>query len=99
MSASPLEADVPLYRVNVGFGPIADIASRVRSPRLHKQTRAYSGNPAFRRPSMYSFMFDDQPRAMDADIVKAGSTSSERTAAARASASHARWAKADARQR
>jgi hypothetical protein len=71
-------------------GPTADIASRARSPRLHKRTRAYSGNPAFRRPSMYSFAFDVPPRVMNADIVKAGSTSSRRAAASRASASRPR---------
>ena len=61
--------------------------------------RAHSGNPAFRRPSISSFAFDCPPRAIHADIVKAGSTSSRRAAASRASASRPRWAKADARQR
>ena len=80
MTALAPKADFDLRSCDVADVPIADIASRVRSPRLHKRTRAYSGNLAFRRPLMYSFMFDDQPRV---DIVKAGSTSSERTAAAR----------------
>src|SRR6478672_13140575 len=57
------------------------------------------GNPAFRRPSIYSFAFDCPPRAINADIVKAGSISSTRAAASRDSASRPRWAKADARQR
>jgi hypothetical protein len=61
--------------------------------------RDHSGNPAFRRPSISSFEFDCPPRAMKADIVKAGSTSSRRAAASRTSASRPRWAKADARQR
>jgi hypothetical protein len=61
--------------------------------------RAHSGNPALRRPSISSFAFDCPPRAIHADIVKAGSTSSRRAAASRASASRPRWAKAEARQR
>jgi hypothetical protein len=62
--------------------------------------RAHSGNPALRRPSISSFEFDcHPPRAIHADIVKAGSSSSRRAAASRASASRPRWAKADARQR
>jgi hypothetical protein len=69
----------------------------VRSPRRRKRARAHSGNPAFRRPSVNSFAFDRPPRAIHADIVKAGSTSSIRAAASRASASRPRWAKADAR--
>jgi len=59
----------------------------------------HSGNPAFRRPSINSIAFDCPPRAIHADIEKAGSTSSSRAAASRASASRPRWAKADARQR
>ena len=59
---------------------------------------SYSGNPAFRRPSINSFAFDSPPRAIYADIVKAGSISSTRAAASCASASRPRWAKADARQ-
>src|SRR6266702_2173465 len=42
---------------------------------------AYSGNPAFRRPSINSFEFLGT-RAICADIVKAGSISSARDAAA-----------------
>jgi hypothetical protein len=56
----------------------------------------YSGNPAFRRPSINSFAFDSPARAIYADIVKAGSISSTRAAASRASASRPRWAKAKA---
>ena len=69
-----------------------------RSPRPYCAP-GYSGNPAFRRPSINSFAFDCPPRAINADIVKAGSISSTRAAASRASASRPRWAKADARQR
>ena len=61
--------------------------------------RVHSGNPAFRRPSINSFAFDCPPRAIHSEIVNAGSTSSTRAAASRASASRPRWAKADARQR
>jgi len=61
--------------------------------------RAHSGSPAFRRPSINSFEFDCPPRAIHAEIVKAGSVSSTRATASRASASRPRWAKADARQR
>jgi hypothetical protein len=61
--------------------------------------RVHSSNPAFRKPSSCSFEFDCPPRAIHADIVKAGSSSSTRAAASRASASRPRWAKADARQR
>jgi hypothetical protein len=70
----------------------------IRSPRPYCAA-GYSGNPAFRRPSINSFTFLPAPRAINADIVKAGSISSARAAASCASASRPRWAKADARQR
>jgi len=73
-------------------------ASRIRSL-VRNKLRVHSGNPAFRRPSITSFAFDCPPRAIHAEIVKPGSTSSRRAAASRASASRPRWAKADARQR
>jgi hypothetical protein len=69
-----------------------------RSPRPYCAP-GYSGNPAFRRPSINSFAFGCPPRVINADIVKAGSISSTRAAASCASASRPRWAKADARQR
>jgi hypothetical protein len=71
----------------------------IRSPRRRGRARVHSGNPALRRPSINSFAFDCPPRAIHADIVKPGSTSSRRAAASRASASRPRWANADARQR
>ena len=55
---------------------------------------AHSGNPAFRSPSIISFAL-----RVREEIVKAGSSSSRRAAASRASASRPRWAKAAARQR
>jgi hypothetical protein len=58
-----------------------------------------SGSPALRSPSVSSFAFVCPPRAIHADIVKAGSSASRRAAASCASASRPRWAKADARQR
>jgi hypothetical protein len=64
-----------------------------------QRSTTHSGNPAFRRPSINSVAFDCAPRAIHADTVKAGSVSSRRAAASRASASRPRWAKADARQR
>ena len=36
--------------------------------------RVHSGNPAFRRPSISNFAFDCPPRAIQADIVKLGSS-------------------------
>jgi hypothetical protein len=69
----------------------------IRSPRPYCAP-GYSGNPAFRSPSICS-KNDCVPRAINADIVKAGSISSTRAAASRASASRPRWPKADARQR
>ena len=63
------------------------------------ERRVHSGSPAFRRPSIISFAFDWPPRAIHADIVKLGSTSSRRSAASCASPSRPRRAKADARQR
>jgi len=53
--------------------------------------RAHSGNPAFRRPSINSFKCDCLRRPILADIVKAGSISSRRAVAKRASASRPRW--------
>jgi len=73
---------------------------RLIPPNFGVETFAsHSGNPAFRRPSISSLEFDCPPRAIHADIVKAGSTSSRRAAASRASASRPRWANADARER
>ena len=46
-------------------------------------TGAESGNPAFRRPSISRFAFGGPPRAIHAEIVKAGSVSSRRAAASR----------------
>jgi hypothetical protein len=53
------------------------------APPTHNEptNRAHSGNPAFRRPSISSFEFDCPPRAINADIVNAGSSSSTRAAA------------------
>jgi hypothetical protein len=68
-------------------------SASIRSPRRHW---SYSGNPAFRRPSINSFEVDSPRWATQADIVKAGSVSSRRAAASRASASRPRWAKAHA---
>jgi hypothetical protein len=68
---------------------------------LHRTWRVYndlqrctthSGNPAFRRPSISSFACACLRRPIHADIVRAGSTSSTRAAASRASASRPRWA-------
>ena len=70
----------------------------IRSPCRRECAWAHSGNPAFRSPSINSFAFDRPPRAMNSEIVKAGSTSSRCAAASRASASRPRWAKADTRQ-
>ena len=52
--------------------------------------RAHSGNPAFRRPWINSFVCDCPPRAIHVDSVKLGSVSSNRTAAWRDSASRPR---------
>ena len=89
--ASPCKPTSNRRMSHVSFGAI--------SCRSITSSRSYSGNPAFRRPSISSFEFDCPPRAMYSDIVKAGSTSSRRAVASRASASRPRWAKADARQR
>jgi len=72
--------------------------SQDRAREARRQHRAHSGNPAFRSPSINSFALDRPPRAMNSEIVKAGSVSSTRAAASRASASRPRWAKAEARQ-
>ena len=80
----------------------AEVHRAASSPQGPSATHpAHSGNPAFRRPSIISFQPDVSPgaRAINADIVKVGSSSSKRAAAPRASASRPRWAKADARQR
>jgi hypothetical protein len=63
---------------------------RFAGPRVrHRENEGihgdHSGNPAFRRPSISSFAWDCLPRAIHADIVKAGSSSSIRAAASRAS--------------
>ena len=91
IAAGPKSADFRTHAPHkTGSCPITSSA---------QAARAHSGNPAFRSPSIISFAFDCPPRAIHADIVKAGSSSSRRAAASRASASRPRWAKADARQR
>jgi len=98
---TPLSSGLPPtadMRTSAGFrrcGPEAII----RSPRRRERAQAHSGNPAFRRPSIDSLAFDCLLRALHEEIVKAGSVSSTRAAASRASVSRPRWAKADARQR
>jgi hypothetical protein len=54
----------------------AAITSSARARKIH------SGSPAFRRPSINNFAFACPPRAMHADIVKAGSRSSRRVTTA-----------------
>src|SRR5215467_2533506 len=98
LSASAPIPDIGYVRRFVGDGPLADIG-RSLDQLVGAGDHAYSGTPAFRNPSINSFAFDCPPRAIHADIVKAGSTSSRRAAASRASASRPRRAKADARQR
>ena len=100
MSAFACITHVGLTTPHVRKVPIADSCTAakrdsIRSPRRHKFARAHSGNPALRRPSFCSFEFDCPPRAMYADIVKAGSVSSRCAAASRASASRLRRQKRD----
>ena len=85
------------------LSPTADVPSHTSGAAMcarsgHSIAPGYSGNPAFRRPSINSFECLGT-RAISADIVKPGSVSSTRAAASRASASRPRWAKADARQK
>jgi hypothetical protein len=57
--------------------PIADSCTAAKRDALSAwASTVYSGNPAFRRPSINSFAFDCPPRAIHADIVKVGSVSS-----------------------
>ena len=92
-------ADFSQHPAEVRFGPIADSCTAAKREFVGaREHTIHSGKPAFRRPSINSFAFDGPPPAMNADIVKAGSNSSRRATASRASASRPRWAKADARQ-
>ena len=102
-SGLPQLADILSARRHVSNVPLPGSCPKQRkaysitsSARAH---HAHSGNPAFRRPSVNSFMFDCAPRAIHPDTVNGGSNSSTRAAASWASASRPRWAKADARQR
>jgi hypothetical protein len=63
---------------------------RVQPQGTRRYTGLHSGSPAFRRPSLISLVFDCPPRPIHADIVKAGSASSSRAAASRASMSRPR---------
>ena len=87
------------YSEHCGLGGGGWLADDIGGKDCYETAHAHSGNPAFRRPSINSFAFDSPPRAIYADIVKAGLISSTRAAASCASASRPRWAKADARQR
>ena len=42
--------------------------------KLGFEAAQYSGNPAFRRPSINSFAFEYPPRAISAEIVQSGSS-------------------------
>jgi hypothetical protein len=87
--------DLVLVLVSTRITPI-DVAvddaegGDVRLDLGHRDERVHSGNPAFRRPSIINFAFEYPPRATNAVIVKAGSSSSRRAAASRASASRPR---------
>src|SRR5947207_10279648 len=99
-SALPSATDIVRPGWHVSNVPIADSCTAAKRVTLSAWASAvYSGNPAFRRPSISSFAFDCPPRAIHADIVKPGSVSSTRAAASLVSASRPRWANADARQR
>jgi hypothetical protein len=99
MSALGPVADLERDNRDVRFTPGSGHRQRWRLCRLwaisrrsitSSQLESYSGNPAFRRPSINSFECDCLRRPILSDIVKAGSTSSRRAAASRASASRPR---------
>src|SRR5262245_38789680 len=101
-SASAPTADILQQSSEVRYGPTLDscAAQECRYSITLWILESYSGNPALRKPSIISFaFFGSWLRAIHADIVNAGSISSIRVAASRASASRPRWAKADVRQR
>jgi hypothetical protein len=97
---STLPADISAGPAFVGTGQKQAHAAQQKRGfcPITSSARAHSGNPALRRPSINSFEceFDAPPRAIKAEIVTAGSSSSTRATASRASASRPRWAKADA---
>ena len=75
-SGLPQLADILSARRHVSNVPLPGSCPKQRkaysitsSARAH---HAHSGNPAFRRPSVNSFMFDCAPRAIHADICKGG---------------------------
>jgi len=91
---------IPISNIFLKVAAAAEVHRAACSPQgTRGYTGAESGNPAFRRPSISRFAFGGPPRAIHAEIVKAGSVSSRRAAASRASASRPRCAKADARPR
>ena len=83
---------VPVEEPSTASIPDACIAAKRRylSSSLVRTGQVYSGKPSFRRPAIISFAFDCPPRAIHADIANAGSISSIRAAASRASASRQR---------
>jgi transposase len=100
MSVLPSGADIVRSRRHVRLVPQPDscAAAECRHSITSWALESYSGKPTFRRPSIKSLEFVCPPRAINLEIVNAGSNSSIRAAASRASASRPRWAKADARQ-
>ena len=93
MFALPPEEDIDQTIADVRFvQPKADSCTATKRgiysiTYRRTRARAHSGNPAFRRPSINSFKCDCLRRPILADIVKAGSVSSRRAAASRASPS------------
>ena len=79
----------PVWADPYGFGEPSKMYRRGSQGRVfatgnEAARSAYSGKPAFRRPSISRCEFDCPPRAIHPDIVKVGSTSSTRAAASRA---------------
>jgi hypothetical protein len=94
-SGLPLIADIARCSRHVGNVPNPDSCTATKRgiysiTYRRTRARAHSGNPAFRRPSINSFKCDCLRRPILADIVKAGSVSSRRAAASRASPSRPR---------
>ncbi len=71
---------IAVLSINPGIDAMGHFRTRAPQSRPHSITSsaqaiaAYSGNPAFRSPSINSVAFECPPRAINADIVKAGSS-------------------------
>jgi hypothetical protein len=73
VSSAPSGGDFKMFGIK-GRSRRRSSQGRVFATENEAARRVHSGNPALRRPSINSFEFEYPPRAINADVVKLGSS-------------------------